>query len=376
MTALAADRRLVSALVRWRPMLAWWAISRAVTLLAFLGLDAVGPRGYLGAVFYRKPLELLGAWDGVWYARIAQHGYLRIPGGQSDTAFFPLFPILLRGLHGAFRLPYTAGGALISNFSFAVAVVAFYELGRRVVDGAVARRAACFMAVTPMGFVFSMSYPESLALALTALALLAAFADRWPLAAALGAVAVLARPEAVVLAVPLAAIAWSRRNKLDPSARGLALAAVLAGPAAVASFPLYLQWSLHDADAWGQAQHSWGRAFDLTGPYRALTGVLRSTDARPVLIRDLAFLIIYATLLVIAARAGVGASWIAGGALVLALPLFSGSVESEGRFGLLALPVYWAVGALVRGRRGLLTLRLGLLALLVGAVLMLPTLWP
>jgi len=357
-------------------MLAWFAVSRLVTLLAFLLLDALGPRGHLASRFYHEPLALLGSWDGVWYGRIAAHGYLLIPGSQSNPAFFPLFPIMLRGLH-AVGLPYTAGGAIVSNLSLAVAVVAFYELGCRVLgDRELARRAACFMAVTPMAFVFSMSYPESFALALSVLALLAGLGDRWLLAAALAATAVLARPEAVVLIVPLAAIAWSHRAELDPGARGRALAAVLAAPAAVATYPLYLQWALGDAGAWGQAQKKWGRAFDLSGPFRALVHAPAKMGREPVIARDFAFLLVYAALLAVAARRGVGAEWILGGALVLVLPLFSGSVESEARFGLLALPVYWGAGLLVSGRRSELALRVVSLAVLVGWVIMLPDYWP
>ena len=377
MTTVTLERTLAPAFARWRPLLAWWALSRAVTLVAFVVLDELGPRGHLAGPIYDQPLGLLGAWDGVWYARIAQHGYILVPGVQSNPAFFPLFPILLRALNLGFGLPYTAAGAIVSNLALLVAVVAFCELGVRVLgDTAVARRAACFMAVAPMGFVFSMSYPESFALACTVLALLVALDDRWLLAAVLGAVAVLARPEAFVLVVPLAVIAWSRRELLDPARRGRALAAVLAAPAAVTTYPLYLQWSLHDAGAWGRAQSAWGRAFRVTGPINALEHLPSKITVQPVIGRDLAFVIVYAALLAYAARSGIGASWIAGAALVLALPIFSGSFESEARFGLLALPVYWAVGTLVRNRAVELAVQVGSLALAVTWVMLLPYLWP
>ena len=88
------------------------------------------------------------------------------------------------------------------------------------------------------------------------------------------------------------------------------------------------------------------------------------------------FLVLYALLLFFAARRGIGAPWILGGALVLVLPLFSGSVESEARFGLLALPVYWGAGLLARGRRSELALRIASLAVLVGWVIVLPEFWP
>jgi Mannosyltransferase (PIG-V) len=362
---------------RWRPIAAWWAISRLVTLSAFGLLDLMGPRGHLKAAIYAKPLALLGSWDGVWYARVAQHGYLVVPQSQSDPAFFPLFPILLRGLRVGLGLGFTAGGALVANVSLLVAVVGFYELSVRVVgDVGVARRAACFVAVTPMAFVFSMSYPESFALALSVLALLAGFRGWWLWAAGLAAAAALARPEAAVVAVPLLWVAWRGRGGLDAVGRGRALAAGLAAPAAVASFPVYLQWALGDAGAWGQAQKAWGRSFNLLGPLHAFQHIPRKLGPEPVLSRDLAFLIVYALLLYVAYRHGIPRAWILGGALVLALPLFSGSLESEARFGLLALPVYWGLAYLTANRRTELAVRTGSLALLVGGVMLLPTLWP
>jgi hypothetical protein len=230
--------------------------------------------------------------------------------------------------------------------------------------------------VTPMGYVFSMSYPESLALALTSLALLGALEGSWLLAGALAAIAVLARPEATVLVVPLAAIAWSRRDDLDPATRGRALAAVLAAPAAVVTYPLYLQWSLNDAGAWSQAETMWGRAFNLDGPLRAFEHLSHKIDSQPAIGRDLVFLVVYAALIAVAARRGIPAPWIAGGVFVLALPLFSSSVMSEARFGLLALPVYWGVAMLTQDRCSERVLLIGSLVLLVTGVFTLPYLFP
>ena len=42
----------------------------------------------------------LAGWcqgDGGWYLRIAESGYFYTPGRQSSVAFFPVFPMLLRG---------------------------------------------------------------------------------------------------------------------------------------------------------------------------------------------------------------------------------------------------------------------------------------
>ena len=357
-------------------VLGWFLASRLVALAAFLGLYALGPAGYFGERLFRSPLDLLGAWDGVWYARVAAHGYLLVPHHQSDPAFFPLFPILMRGLH-ALGLPYAAGGALIANAAAAAATPAFYRLGRLLLPEHVAMRAAIFLALTPMGFVFSMAYPESLVLALTVFAALAALEGRWLPAAFFAALAVLTRPEGLLVSILFTAIAWRKRGGFDPGARGRALAAILAGPTALASFLLYLQWSLGDALAWSRAQELWGRSFHLSGPFHAIEHLPDLVASNPWLARDAVLAAAYLTLLALAAlRTSLPREWILAGAFVLVLPLFSGTVESEGRFGLLALPVYWGAASISPSPAYERALRFGLLGLIAAGVLTLPYVWP
>ena len=154
-----------------------------------------------------------------------------------------------------------------------------------------------------MAFVFSMSYPESFALACTVIALLAAYRDRWLLAMVLAAVGVLARPEAIVLDHP------ARRTRLVAASPALTRASAGARsprcsphPRRSSSYPLYLKWSLHYAGAWGKAQQAWGRAFRLSGPYRALVHLPSKIVAEPVIGRDLIFFVVYVALVVYAAR--------------------------------------------------------------------------
>jgi hypothetical protein len=354
------------------PVLRWVAASRLLVFGAFVVLFAIGPTGLLGPAFYEWPLQLLGAWDGVWYARVAEHGYVLLPGMQSDPAFFPLFPILERALRSA-GIPTLVAGALIANLCFLVAVPAFHRLGRRLLPEAVALRGAVFLALAPMGYVFSMAYPESLLLLLIVFALLAALDGRWTAAAVLAGLAALTRPEGALLAVILAGIARRSWASLDSSTRGRAVAAVLAAPAAVLAFMGYLQWALGDMHAWNRAEQPWGRSFSVIGPLRAVEHL----SDTPLLIRDLVLLVLAAALLVLAAvRTSLPREWIVAGALVLVLPVFSGTVESEGRFCLMALPCYWGAGSLQlspgweRAVRGLC------LAALAAGVISIPFVWP
>src|SRR5262249_35052132 len=359
------------------PVLRWLAASRLVVFGVFLLLFAVGPVDAVGPHFYEWPLQLLGAWDGVWYARVAAHGYLLIPGRQSDPAFFPFDPILMRALH-TLGLPLVAAGALIANAAFLVAVPAFHRLGRRLLPERVALRGAVFLAIAPMGYVFSMAYPESLLLLFCVFALLAALDGRWGAAAVLAGLAALTRPEgAVLLAVVLGGIAWRSWGSLDSAGRGRAVAAVAAAPAALLAFMGYLQWALGDMRAWSRAEQPWGRSFGLDGPLRAAEHLPRLISTEPVLTRDAALLALgIAPLALAATRTALPREWIVAGALVIVLPIFSGTVESAGRFCLMALPCYWGAGALELSRRAEQAVPAGCLLALAPGVVSVPFFWP
>jgi Gpi18-like mannosyltransferase len=194
-------------------------------------------------------LSVLSFWDGVWYRRVAEHGYLLVPGRQSDPAFFPLFPIVLRALRWL-DFSFLTTGILVANVAFVIGIVAFYELSRRIVPGEVARTSALLAAFFPMSFVFSMTYPKSLVLAALAIALLLALVNHWTLSAMAGAAAALGRPEAIFFALPLAVVAIGCGRSSGRRAHGQAIGAAVAPVASIGAFPLYLGWALHDVSAW------------------------------------------------------------------------------------------------------------------------------
>jgi hypothetical protein len=315
-------------------------------------------------------LSILSYWDGFWYRAVADHGYLLIPGRQSDPAFFPLFPIIVRGLH-VLGLSFLTSGILIANGAFVVGIVAFYEVSRRLLPQDVARTSAVLAALFPMSFVFSMTYPESLVLAALALALLFALEGRWTLSAIAGTLAALGRPEAMFFALPLAAIAIGRAKASGRVAGGRAIGAAFAPIASVATFPLYLGWALDDVSAWSRAQRSWGRSFSFDGIAGAFQR-LHEPGFTPWLWRDVAFCLIYLGLLVAARRVGVSWPWLVAGAALVLIPLASGTFMSDARFGLLALPVYWGAAALARRRVVRLPLLVVSAALLVGGTMTIP----
>lgn len=335
----------------------------------------VGPEGWTRLVSHAHTLGPLEAWDARWYRMVASSGYLLVPGRQSDPAFFPLFPVLMRGGH-ALGLGYTTAGLVLSNVGFLGALLAFHALTRTLFGEGMARRSVAYLAVFPFGFAFSMVYPESIVLALIALAALAGLRRRWGWAVVCAAAAALARPEGLFVALPLAVLAWEQRHTLSPRARGLALGAVLAPVAAIGSFSLYLWSVLGDPMVWSRAQRAWGRAFSPLGAVHAVEGLGRAFAHDAWVTRDVVAVVLYLVLLAAAARAGVGWPWLLFGLAVVVLPLFSGSFDSVDRFGLLAPAAFWGLAALGRDPRAN-RLILGLsLPLLAAAIVVLPLRFP
>jgi hypothetical protein len=342
-------------------LLGWWAASRLVVIGTAL---AIRPSGWI-----------LGSWDGRWYRIVARGGYLLVPGRQSDPAFFPFFPVVLRSAHDL-GLGYAVAGPLVSNVALLAALVLFEALTRNLFGPHLARRATIYLAVFPLGYVFSMTYPESIVLVLMIGAALAALRRSWWLAAACGAAAAVTRPEGVFIALPLAAIAWSQRRSLGPVERGAAAGAVAAAAAALASYPLYLSDVVHDPLAWQRAERAWGRHFHALGAISAVEHLPATLGYDAWLVRDVIAFVCYLVLLAIAWRMGTPLPWLLAGLAIVVIPVFSGGFDSIARFGLLAPPLFWALAWLGRRPRVDLAIRVASIALLVGATLTLPHAFP
>ena len=163
--------------------------------------DPLGPSGFLGYWAH---------WDGAWYTQIATEGYAeRAP---ESTAFFPLYPMLVR-----FGSVLPGGpalwGVLISLACTAAALFFVYRIAERYYDGRAARAATFALAFFPTAFFLNAVYTEALFLALTAGSVWAASVRRdLLLAGALGALATATRNVGLLLLIPLL-LEWLRHTR-------------------------------------------------------------------------------------------------------------------------------------------------------------------
>ena len=138
-------------------------------------------------------------WDSVWYLIIAHGGYDHAP---ARTAFYPLYPLLIRIFGTVFRSDLV-GGVFVSLACFAVGLVVVYRLASLELGEDHASVCVMLLAFSPMAFFFSAVYTESLFLALSAGCIYRARRGRWPSACLLGGLAAASRNTGVLLAVPL-----------------------------------------------------------------------------------------------------------------------------------------------------------------------------
>ncbi|WP_375155326.1 glycosyltransferase family 39 protein [Streptomyces aureoverticillatus] len=214
--------------------------------------------------------RLLGrSWDSRWYTGIAAHGYGRTlhfePGVvQSDLAFFPLYPGLIRAVTTLTPLSHGAAGLLVSWLAAGAAALGIYALAARLYDRRTATVLVLLWGLMPHSVILSMAYTEPVLTALAAWSLYALLTRRWLWAGALAALAGLARPNgfavaAAVLAVAVYEIA-RRRGRGVP--HRLWTGALLA-PLGWAAYVLWV--GVRRGDALGgyfAVQRGWGSRFD------------------------------------------------------------------------------------------------------------------
>ncbi len=149
-------------------------------------------------------------WDGAWYSEIATQGYgARAP---ESTAFFPLYPILVR-LGSALPGGPAVWGVGISLLCTAFALFFVYRIAENLYGVRAAHVSTVALAMFPTAFFLNAVYTEALFLALTAGAVWAARVrgNLW-LAGIFGALAAATRNLGVLLLVPLF-FEWLRRRR-------------------------------------------------------------------------------------------------------------------------------------------------------------------
>lgn len=245
---------------------AWWPKGKAgrelwqMLLFSRIGLVLLGllAMAELPWQFYSpsynptgNPLVVMWIrWDALWYTGIAAHGYW-----TGALAFFPLYPMLIAGVHFVVRTSFDASAVIVSNLALVLFTVTFYRLVREYFSDSVARRSVWMALLFPTAFFLSAGYTEALFLWLSCATFLAARRQQLWVAGIFGFFAVLTRNEGLFVVIPILWAYYQRqRFKITRD-----ILPILLIPLAISLFMFYQWRDFGSALAFLAAQGNWGR---------------------------------------------------------------------------------------------------------------------
>jgi Gpi18-like mannosyltransferase len=210
----------------------------------------------------RPLVNMWSRWDAGWYFDVAAHGYKFTPGQLSNTAFYPLYPLLVRAAHlfshSTSDASWFSAAIVVSNISLAIALCYMHLLVRIDYDQNAARRAVLYFLVFPTTLFFSAVYTESLFLGFAVAAFYYARKGQWVVASLAGGAATLARAPGLLLFVPLM-FEYVAQRQFDWRRVRLNVLALATIPLAFIVYSCYLRLTFGNSMAIRDAQSAWGR---------------------------------------------------------------------------------------------------------------------
>lgn len=183
----------------WLELLAAFILSRLL-ILAVCTLYA----GITGGVphFFQNFWTYWCRWDGDHYIGLIKNWYVTEGDARLHLAFFPLYPLVCRGLY-LLGVPAPVAALGVSNLALLGCGAVLGLLTAERYDEKAAHRAMWLLMFCPVTFFFSMPYTESLFLLVSLIAVWMAVRKRYVLAVLFGALAANARMVGMTVAIPI-----------------------------------------------------------------------------------------------------------------------------------------------------------------------------
>ncbi len=187
-----------------------WRLLLFLPLLFLRSIPTPADTRYLG-------ISPWANFDGIQYLSIAMRGYI------TEARFFPLYPLLIKGIQFIFSLPITPFvffliGFFISNAAFLLAALILYKLLRIEYSHKISLMSILFLLLFPTSFFFGSVYAESVFILLAVLSFYFARKRKWILSIVLATLLPITRSVGIVI-LPALFVEWllQRKEKNKPS---------------------------------------------------------------------------------------------------------------------------------------------------------------
>jgi hypothetical protein len=295
--------------------------------------------------------DTFARYDTGYFEGIAWGGYSPLPGGRSNIAYFPVYPLLMRAvarLFGRQHAIFYISGIGISWLCFILAMVALYYLARLDLPRRRAERAVLLTMIFPFSFFYGVAYSESTFLLFVVLAFYGFRTRRWVVGGLCGAIATGTRVPGIMMLPALAWLAWqnaepTRRDRIG-AVVGLTLAASGFG-----AYCFYIYQLTGDPFEWAATLQRWGY-YPGGVPWMAPVNLIRVLVTHPYRYLTTNSMAVYDTLYGVTGilfALAIPFVWRRFGAaygmfmlLSLGLPLSSGVFEGVGRYCSVLFPCF------------------------------------
>jgi Gpi18-like mannosyltransferase len=301
--------------------------------------------------YYYNPqsvVDLFFRWDSGWYLSIVQNGYSYVPGKQSNVAFFPLYPSLVKIFSFGFA-DVRITGIVLSNVALLLAMIYLFRLVKMDYQNTkIPLNSVIFALIFPASFFLSIFYAESLFFFLTVACFYYARKNRWFLSSLFGFLVALTRALGVFIFIPILIeyLAPTSFKDLKLSKIKKDILCLLLIPAGLLTYMAYLYIRFNEPLAFLKAEAEWSRAF---AP-GLLT--LQSLFSYPPFYKFtfLGFVVLSILMLVYLVYSKVRISYIAYTAIELFVILSSSLLESLPRYVSVLFPMYIGFAIMARNR--------------------------
>ncbi len=293
----------------------------------------------------------LSNWDTGWYLSIVEEGYHRDLTAQSNVAFFPVYPLLVRGISALGPSPVTAG-VVLSLACFLAALFVLRRLLLTRLPPETSSNALLLTAFWPFSFFFALVYTESLFLLLVVAAFFFAGKERWWVAAACAGVASGTRVVGVFVAVGVV-LSFFQSEAWRPTPRYLTKTAglVAVGASGLLAFMGYLWAHTGSPVAFLQVQRFWPyRGDGVAGlsriPEVLASGPVTSYEYFEILVSVIPLVLFLGLSIFVLLRRD--PAWGAFSVTTLVAPVLTGSLASTNRYVLVLFPCFAALAELLK----------------------------